>query len=70
MPPDDCSHIETCEMYKLLRLSGTLKAWQNRYCRSDYKACARYRLALEQKPVPINLMPSGAYLRTADSDAK
>lgn len=58
-----CSHVNTCEMYKLLKLSGSLKIWQARYCLSpDHKECARYKLALAGKPVPINLMPNGALL--------
>jgi hypothetical protein len=52
-------------MYTLLTLSGTLKAWQTRYCMADYRECARYKLAIEGKPVPLNLMPSGALLRKA-----
>jgi hypothetical protein len=51
-------------MYKLLKLSGTLKAWQNRYCCADYKQCARYQMSAEGRRVPVNLMPNGAYLRT------
>ena len=55
--------MPTCEMYKLLKLSGTLRTWQTRYCKADYRACARYQLSAEGRPVPINLMPSGALLR-------
>ena len=54
-----------CPMYSLLTLSGTLKAWQTRYCKADYAECARYKLSTEGKPVPLNLMPSGALLRSA-----
>jgi hypothetical protein len=52
-------------MYELLRLSGTLKAWQVRYCQAEYTACARHQLSQKGKPVPQNLMPSGALLRLA-----
>lgn len=52
-------------MYSLLRLSGTLKVWQTRYCQAEYQACARYTLSLLGKPVPQNLMPNGATLRQA-----
>ena len=62
MSSQDCPHMATCEMYQLLTLSGTLKAWQSRYCCADYAACARYRLSLQDRLVPINLMPNGAYL--------
>jgi hypothetical protein len=50
-------------MYKLLKLSGSLKIWQSRYCMSaSHTECARYKLSLTGKPVPINLMPNGATL--------
>ena len=62
-----CSHINGCEMYSLLRLSGTLKAWQSRYCCADYNACARFRLSQEGRRVPPNLMPNGAFLRAEAS---
>jgi hypothetical protein len=50
-------------MYALLKLSGTLKAWQARYCRADYKSCARYQASLQGRRVPPNLMPNGVLLR-------
>jgi hypothetical protein len=52
-------------MYALLKLAGSLETWQARYCRADYSACARFKLATEGRPVPINLMPNGAFLKTA-----
>lgn len=53
-------------MYSLLKLAGTLKTWQLRYCQADFSECARYKLSCEGKRVPINLMPNGALLRRAD----
>ena len=61
----DCPHVPTCRMYALLKLAGSLETWQARYCMAGYTQCARYKLALEGRSVPINLMPNGAYLRTA-----
>jgi hypothetical protein len=63
----DCSHIPSCQMYALLKLAGSLETWQARYCRADYTQCARYKLATEGRPVPINLMPNGAFLKTTGS---
>lgn len=54
-------------MYTLLKLSGTLRTWQSRYCRADFEQCARFKLSREGKRVPINLMPNGKLLRTADN---
>jgi hypothetical protein len=50
-------------MYSLLKLSGTLKVWQTRYCQADYRECARHKLSSEGRAVPLNLMPNGAKLR-------
>ena len=57
-------------MYTLLKLAGSLETWQARYCKADYEQCARFKLSQEGKPVPINLMPNGAYLRTATAPIK
>lgn len=57
--------MESCPMYSLLKLSGTLKTWQSRYCQADYAQCARYRLSQQGQSVPQNLMPNGALLRLA-----
>jgi hypothetical protein len=63
MADRDCPHAVSCEMYDLLKLSGTLATWKINYCSGDYSRCARYELAARGRPVPINLMPSGALLR-------
>jgi hypothetical protein len=60
----ECPHVRGCEMYGLLKLSGTLKAWQSRYCRAEFAQCARYQASLAGRRVPANLMPNGALLRT------
>jgi hypothetical protein len=52
-------------MYALLKLSGTLKLWQTRYCQAEYTECARHQLSQKGGPVPQNLMPNGALLRLA-----
>lgn len=65
MTTKDCPHMSGCEMYSLLRLSGTVKAWQARYCQHEYSQCARHKLSAEGRSVPVNLMPSGALLKAA-----
>ncbi|MBW2525694.1 MAG: hypothetical protein JRI23_16040 [Deltaproteobacteria bacterium] len=49
-------------MYTLFVHSGTLELWQQNYCKGDYQPCARLDLERKGKPVPVNLMPSGAIL--------
>ena len=63
MAENDCPHISSCEMYSLLRLAGTLKTWQSRYCCADYGQCARYQRSSQGMPVPKNLMPNGSLLK-------
>jgi hypothetical protein len=63
MPDSNCPHLSKCEMYALLRLAGTLKTWQARYCCADYSACVRFQRSAKGAPVPQNLMPNGALLK-------
>ncbi len=55
MANNECPHIAGCEMYSLLKLSGTLKAWQARYCCADFSQCARYKLSLEGHVLPCEV---------------
>ncbi len=52
-------------MFRLLKLAGTLRTWQIRYCAADFTACARYQMAQTGRPVPQSLMPNGQHLRFA-----
>jgi hypothetical protein len=62
-----CPHSNGCEMYGLLKLSGTLAAWKINYCNGDFARCERFRLAALGRHVPPNLMPNGALLRSPES---
>ncbi len=59
----NCPHMDSCRMYALFSLAGTLKVWQVNYCTASFEGCARYKLAREAKPVPDNLLPNGTQLR-------
>jgi len=50
-------------MFSFLKVAGTLRTWQIRYCAGDYKQCARFKTSELGKPVAHNLMPNGQYLR-------
>jgi hypothetical protein len=65
-----CPNSVNCEMYALLRLAGTLETWKINYCNADYTRCERYRLTAAGRPVPPNLMPSGALLRYQNGGEK
>ena len=68
MAQHECKHKSSCEMYQLLKLSGTRKTWQTRYCDADFSECARFQEAAKGRPVPINLMPNGKYLNVPGKD--
>jgi hypothetical protein len=54
-----CTHTDECPLFPLLRAS--LYRWRDYYCDSDdrWRDCARYKLALTGRPVPISLLPNG-----------
>ncbi len=57
-----CPHVSSCELFPKFGLKGSLKVWQTFYCLGSFEACARYRLALEGRPAPPNLLPNGKEL--------
>jgi hypothetical protein len=63
MAEHECPNAKGCEMYRLLKLAGSLATWKINYCNADYTRCERYKLSSAGRPVPVNLMPSGALLR-------
>jgi hypothetical protein len=66
-----CSHREGCPLFPLLNAS--LRRWRDYYCDSEdrWRDCARYKLSLTGRLVPITLLPNGhdAQLLRPDSDA-
>jgi hypothetical protein len=61
--PTVCEHADSCELFALLSLQTTLSIWMENYCEADFAKCARYKLALERRPVPGPLLPNGRELR-------
>jgi hypothetical protein len=60
-----CSHISRCELFPKFALRGSMKVWETFYCKGNFAGCARYRLSLEGRPVPANLLPNGRELDLA-----
>ena len=54
--------MDTCAMFPLFKLRGSLRVWQENYCESDFERCARYQRSLEGKVTPMNLLPNGQML--------
>jgi hypothetical protein len=50
-------------MYKIFNLAGTLRIWQDNYCRADYTRCARYESVCAGTSVPDTLLPNGTLLK-------
>ncbi len=66
-----CSHREGCPLFPLLNAS--LRGWRDYYCDNDdrWRDCARYKVSLSGRLVPITLLPNGhdAQLLRRDPDA-
>lgn len=60
-----CSHIPTCELFPMISVNSALKVWRTFYCEGKYHECSRYKLSLEGKSVPANLLPNGRSLDLA-----
>ncbi len=54
-----CTHAGECPLFPYLRAS--LRGWRDYYCDSEdrWLDCARYKVALTGRPVPISLLPNG-----------
>ncbi len=54
-----CPRMDNCPLYASLEL--TAEAWRQMYCEDElrYPDCARLRLFLQGKPVPLDLLPNG-----------
>ncbi|MDA8363881.1 MAG: ankyrin repeat domain-containing protein [Gammaproteobacteria bacterium] len=59
-----CGHTKNCELFPQFALNPALKVWQTHYCEGEFAQCARYRLSLEGKAVPLNLLPNGKRVET------
>jgi hypothetical protein len=62
--------MQRCAMYPILKLAGTLKTWQIRYCASNYKQCQRFIRTLQGHPVPPELMPNGTLLKRSSGQLR
>ena len=54
-----CSHTTDCELFPMISVNSALRVWRTFYCDGKWHECARYKLSLEGKSVPPNLLPNG-----------
>ncbi|MEE8481998.1 MAG: hypothetical protein V3S12_01465 [Acidiferrobacterales bacterium] len=57
-----CSHTSNCELFPMISVNSALKVWRTFYCETKWHECARFKLSLEGKSVPPNLLPNGKSL--------
>lgn len=57
-----CNHSSSCELFPLMAMEPALNLWKKHFCDGTYNSCARYQLALDNKPVPLTLLPNGKQL--------
>jgi hypothetical protein len=65
-----CSHADSCPLFP--RLNHTLVGWKTAFCDSDEASqeCARFKLSLTGKPVPLGLLPNGKLVSIAQEEKK
>ncbi|HIP93361.1 MAG TPA: hypothetical protein EYH39_03000, partial [Desulfurobacteriaceae bacterium] len=61
-----CPYLKECPIFATYIDPNDKKCMKilKTYCYSEYDRCARYKLKLDNKKVPINLLPDGSYIKT------
>jgi hypothetical protein len=54
-----CKWYVICPLKKFYEQGKLEKKWIGRYCKGDYKSCARYKLEEKGIPHPDNMLPNG-----------
>lgn len=57
-----CPRVASCPLFAQFKVKSSLKVWQAFFCEGQYDRCARYKLTVQAKPVPLNLLPNGRVL--------
>ena len=58
----NCSRMTSCPLLKEFSIKASLLVWTRSYCEGDFSRCERLKLAVEGKPMPLNLLPNGKLL--------
>jgi len=59
-----CPFYKGCPIFATFAIGEKAEEIAERYCKSDYEACARYKLRTQGKKVPIILMPDGTKIKS------
>jgi hypothetical protein len=59
---DQCDFLDVCPIFDQFKTEGMKNMWKSLYCQGSKKEqCARRRLKMQGKEVPVSLLPSGRY---------
>lgn len=59
---EPCPQMDSCSMFPLLKLSGSLQSWKERYCSGDHQSCERYKRISKGLTVAPDMLPNGVLL--------
>ncbi len=65
-----CPNINGCELFVQFALNPALEIWKKHYCHGNNEDCARYKLAVQRKPVPLTLLPNGKLVKLVRSTSQ
>jgi putative two-component system response regulator len=58
---DPCPSLGSCSIFPVSTQNVIFKSYEMQYCRSNFKACARYKIKDNDK-IPDNMLPDGSFL--------
>lgn len=61
-----CPSLDGCEIFSRIEGNIISKAYEMQYCRTNYKACARYKIKDKEKRPPT-LLPDGSFFLDGNS---
>ena len=59
-----CPYYKGCPIFATFAMGEKAKEIVEKYCKSTYEDCARYRLRSQGKKVPLTLMPDGTKIKS------
>jgi hypothetical protein len=57
-----CPRVGNCALFAQFRMKASMAVWQAHYCEGDHARCERFKLVLQARPVPPQLLPNGRLL--------
>ncbi len=60
-----CPRYRGCALFTQFTMPSSVRVWQATYCEADHRRCERFKLVLEARPVPPDLLPNGRKLEPA-----